>query len=77
MLLGCLSLWLRIINILGVECRAKLEAFEVDELDVREVGAVGEGVGGDRHVAAAAQGKVLRLPRQTALTDLQVGLEER
>ena len=62
--------------VLGVESRAELEALEVGELDVREFGAVPEGVAGDGHVAAAAQRKVLRLPRQTALADLQVGLEE-
>ena len=62
-------------HLLGVERRSELESFEVGELDVREVGAVPERVSGDRHVAAAAQGKVLRLPRQTALADLQVGLE--
>ena len=62
-------------HLLGVERRSELESFEVGELDVREFRAVGEGVGGDGHVPAAAQGKVLRLPRQAALAYLQVGLE--
>ena len=64
-------------HLLGVERRSELESFEVGELDVREFRAVGEGVGGDGHVATAAQGKVLRLPRQAALAYLQVGLENR
>ena len=38
---------------------------------------MGEGVGGDGDVAAAAQREVLRLPRQTPLAQLQVGLKER
>ena len=41
-----------------------------------EFGAVPEGDAGDGHVAAAAQRKMLRLPQQTALADLQVGVEE-
>ena len=39
-------------------------------------GAVPKGDAGDGHVAAAAQRKMLRLPQQTALADLQVGVEE-
>ena len=61
----------------GVERGSELEALEVGELDVREVGAVAEGVGGDGHGAALGQREVLRLPRQAPLADLQVRLKRR
>ena len=60
----------------GVKRGPELEALEVGELDVGEVGAVAEGVGGDGHGAALRQREVLRLPRQAPLAHLQVGLKE-